>query len=247
MHHTIQRIKANSFIFKYKRKNLHDSVKLPKRRVYQKAGNRLPENGLSAHSGSVGYEELLLLWLLVAGCPDTKILERRNTFIYREIQMISLIGIAVTAALCDLWAERIPNAVIAVGLVMGLVYQLFEEGPLGLILFSGGVLLPILLLGGLYYFRMLGAGDIKLLCVVGGFLGPVGVLGCFIRSVFVAGVISLVILCRCHELGERLRYFGEYVSGYLKNRQWKPYLDGVKGSVRICFSVPVLIGILLCL
>ncbi|MCD7764664.1 MAG: prepilin peptidase [Lachnospiraceae bacterium] len=159
--------------------------------------------------------------------------------------MISLTGIAVTAALCDLWAERIPNAVIAVGLAMGLVYQLFAEGPLGLILFLGGVLLPLLLLGGLYYFRMLGAGDIKLLCVVGGFWGPLGVLACFVRSVFVAAAVSIVILYRRHEFGERLRYFLEYVNTYLESGQWKPYLDGVKENARFCFSVPILVGILL--
>ncbi|MCC8050752.1 MAG: prepilin peptidase [Clostridiales bacterium] len=161
--------------------------------------------------------------------------------------MISLTGIAMTAVLCDLWVNRIPNAIIAVGLAMGLVYQLFAEGPLGLIFFLGGVLLPVLLLGALYYFRMLGAGDIKLLCVVGGFLGPAGVWACFVRSVFIAAVISLAVLYRRHELGERLRYFWKYIGDYSKNGQWKPYLDGVKESARFCFSVPVLIGILLCL
>ncbi|MCD7716747.1 MAG: prepilin peptidase [Lachnospiraceae bacterium] len=159
--------------------------------------------------------------------------------------MISLTGIAVTAALCDLWEDRIPNAVIAVGLAMGLVYQLFAEGPLGLILFWGGVLLPVLLLGGLYFFRMLGAGDIKLLCVAGGFLGPLGALACFVRSLFVAAAVSLVILYRRHELGERLRYFWDYVSECAESREWKPYLAGVKESARFCFSVPVLVGILL--
>ncbi|MCC8137297.1 MAG: prepilin peptidase [Clostridiales bacterium] len=171
--------------------------------------------------------------------------ERRNTFIYRDIQMVSLTGIAMTAVLCDLWAERIPNAVIAAGLAMGMIYQLFEEGPLGLILFLGGALLPLLLLGGLYFFRMLGAGDIKLLCVAGGFFGPAGVFVCLMRSLFAAGVLSLLILYRHHELGERLGYFLRYVSDYAKSGQWRPYLDGVKENARFCFSVPVLIGILL--
>ncbi|MCD8347839.1 MAG: prepilin peptidase [Lachnospiraceae bacterium] len=158
--------------------------------------------------------------------------------------MLSLTGIAVTAVLCDLWTERIPNAVIFVGLAMGLVYQLYAEGFVGMILYLGGVMLPILLFGTLYFFRMMGAGDIKLLCVAGGFLGPAGIFSCIVRSVFAAAVISVVILYRNHTLESRLLYFWKYVTDYSATGQWKPYMDGVDERAKFCFSVPVLIGIL---
>lgn len=35
----------------------------------------------------------------------------------------------------------------------------------------GGSILPLFLLAVLYYFRMLGAGDIKLFCAIGGLMG----------------------------------------------------------------------------
>lgn len=165
-------------------------------------------------------------------------------FIYREIQMLSLTGIAMTAVLCDLWTERIPNAVISVGLAMGMVYQLYAEGIAGFLLFLGGVMLPVLLFGILYFFRMMGAGDIKLLCVAGGFLGPTGAFSCIVRSVFAAAVISAVILYQNRTLEGRLRYFWNYVMDYSATRQWKPYMDGVDEKAKFCFSVPVLIGIL---
>ncbi|MCC8067561.1 MAG: prepilin peptidase [Clostridiales bacterium] len=166
--------------------------------------------------------------------------------IYREIQMISLTSIAVVAVLCDLQSGRIPNAVTATGLMMGLTYQLFENEILGVILYLGGIMLPVLLLGGLYYFRMLGAGDIKLLSVVGGFLGPAGVLSCMVRSFFVAAVFSLVILYRNHLFGKQFTYFWAYISDYAKNGQWHSYTDGVDERAKFCFSIPVLIGILCC-
>ncbi len=41
-----------------------------------------------------------------------------------------------------------------------------------------GLLVPILILGILFIFRMLGAGDIKLLSVIGSMIGPTKILNC---------------------------------------------------------------------
>ncbi|MCD8336789.1 MAG: prepilin peptidase [Lachnospiraceae bacterium] len=169
---------------------------------------------------------------------------KEESFIYREIQMLSLTGIAMTAVLCDLWKERIPNAVISVGLAMGLIYQLYAEGIAGMVLFLGGIMLPVLLFGALYFFRMMGAGDIKLLCVAGGFLGPTGVFFCIVRSIFIAAVISMLILYRNRMLESRLIYFWRYVTDFSATGRWKPYMSGVDEKAKFCFSVPVLIGIL---
>ncbi|MCD8015274.1 MAG: prepilin peptidase [Lachnospiraceae bacterium] len=164
---------------------------------------------------------------------------------YREIQVISLTAIAMTAVLCDLWSGRIPNAVIAVGLAMGLVCRFFAEGAIGVILSLGGMCLPVLFFGVLYYFRMMGAGDIKLLCVAGGFLGPTGVLSCILRTLFVAAAFSLVILYRNHSLGKRLDYLRRYVCDYAESGKWQPYMEQAGEDAKFCFSVPVLIGILM--
>ncbi|MCD7884411.1 MAG: prepilin peptidase [Lachnospiraceae bacterium] len=158
--------------------------------------------------------------------------------------MVSLAGIAMTAVLCDLSSGKIPNALIVVGLGMGLTCQIASRGLLGVIFFLGGMLLPALVLGILYYFRMIGAGDIKLLCVIGGFLGPAGAVGCMARSLFAAGVISLLIMCRRRTLWKRLLYLWEFVVAYGESGRWRSYLEGVEEHARFCFSVPVLIGIL---
>ncbi|MCD8104025.1 MAG: prepilin peptidase [Lachnospiraceae bacterium] len=159
--------------------------------------------------------------------------------------MVSLAGVAMAAVLCDLSSGRIPNGLIAAGLGMGFTCQVFSRGLLGVIFFFGGMLLPTLLLGALYYFRMIGAGDIKLFCVVGGFLGPAGAAGCMMRSLFTAAVFSAVIMCRDHSLRKRLLYFWQYARAYVESGLWRPYLDDVEEDAKFCFSVPVLIGILL--
>ena len=87
-----------------------------------------------------------------------------------------LSGIVLAAAWDDLRSGRISNQLIVTGLLAGFLCQVVQYKAAGIVLFLGGSLLPLLLFGMLFYFRMLGAGDIKLFCVVGGFLGAKAVL-----------------------------------------------------------------------
>lgn len=162
----------------------------------------------------------------------------------KEIQMISLVCIVGTAMLCDLRSERIPNGLIATGLLWGAAYQIFENGAMGIVLFFGGVFLPAIIFGGIYYFRMIGAGDIKLLCMVGGFVGPLDCFSCITTAILFGGLISLAIMLRYHNLCQRLICFSEYINNYSKEKQWKPYLADTGENARFCFSIPVMFGVL---
>lgn len=161
-----------------------------------------------------------------------------------EIQNISLLCIVVTAVLFDLKLGKIPNGVIVTGLMWGFFYQFFSLGGMGPVLFLGGCCFPILLLGILYYFRMIGAGDIKLLSVVGGFLGPHGCFSCTVSAILFGGAISLAIMIRRHMIGQRLLYFSKYIMDYSREKQWKSYLSGVGEDARLNFSFPVLLAVL---
>ena len=77
----------------------------------------------------------------------------------------------------DLRKGIISNVLILFGFLGGAVFQLIRLGGFGLILFLGSAAFPVLLFSILYYFRMIGAGDIKLLAALGGFLGISAVSG----------------------------------------------------------------------
>lgn len=162
----------------------------------------------------------------------------------KVIQIMSLLLITEAAVLCDLGSGRIPNGLILAGLGLSVIYQCCSAGAVGLVLCMGGMILPVILLGLLYYFRMIGAGDIKLFCVLGGFLGPGMCFQCIIRAILAGGVISLAILLYHRNLFERIFHLIEYVSEYLETGVWKPYLPGAGEQDRFCFSVPVLFSIL---
>lgn len=78
--------------------------------------------------------------------------------------MSSLFLLAVTGAavLWDIRTGKVPNFLIAAGLGTASWFRLTELGIFGFWRFLGGSALPLLLLAVLFYFRMLGAGDIKL-------------------------------------------------------------------------------------
>lgn len=83
--------------------------------------------------------------------------------------MFLLYGILAAALVVDFRHFRIPNGLILVGIVAGISYTVRSDGLWYLALLDGLILLLIL-----YPFYMIGAfggGDVKLLAVVGIFLG----------------------------------------------------------------------------
>lgn len=160
-----------------------------------------------------------------------------------EIRTVALMGVLTVAVYTDLQSERIPNSVIATGLLLGLFYQLFAERLAGLVIYCGGILLPVLALFGLYYFRMIGAGDIKLLSVVGGFLGPAGGAGCLFLSFLIGSVIAVFRIISSRNMVRRLTFLAVYVRDYAATGRWSSYLGQTERSARIHFSVPVLLAV----
>lgn len=153
-----------------------------------------------------------------------------------------LLPLQMAAIVCDLCERRIPNALIVSGLIVGGAYQWSAKGPPGLLDFAGGVLVPLLLLGVLHYFRMLGAGDIKLLMMAGGFFGPVGSIKCVCLSFLAAGVYSAAVVLRRGILRQRARYLLDYVHSCARGKAWTPYIVPGENSAYLYFSIPVLIG-----
>ena len=73
---------------------------------------------------------------------------------------------------------KIKNSWILFSMLIGFGYDLWRGGWNGTAFFISGTGIPLVVLGWLFYFRMLGSGDIKLFCVLGGIMGPVHILWC---------------------------------------------------------------------
>lgn len=161
------------------------------------------------------------------------------------IGRLCILVIGVSAVIMDIQKSRIPNEMIAVGLGLGMAYQVITRGAIGALDFMGGAGLPLVLLGVLFYFRMLGAGDIKLLSAIGGFTGVRVILYCIFISLLAGAGISVLIMIKRGNLWKRLSYFSAYVSDYTKDKKWRPYRRLQDRDSQFHFSVAILISVLL--
>ena len=153
--------------------------------------------------------------------------------------------VALGSAEMDLRSQKISNGWLLTAMLLGFLYQCFDPGGKGPSEFAAGSITPVLLLGGLFYFRMLGAGDIKLLSALGGIMGDKAIRSCVLWSVIFGAVISVMILCVCGCWLQRLLYFTDYIKRYLTTKTRKPYRLKGQRQEHFHFSVPVLMGVLL--
>jgi prepilin peptidase CpaA len=109
-----------------------------------------------------------------------------------------LIVLLLTASAFDLHHRKIPNRLLAIGLLVSLTVHLASGNPshvltvylagfgVGLVMF-----LPLYLLGGM------AAGDVKLMATVGAFLGPSLVFQSSLATYCAGGLLALgIVLCR---------------------------------------------------
>ncbi len=104
---------------------------------------------------------------------------------------MTLLVILSLAVVTDFRERRISNRLIALGLCIGLILCILGEGSIGIVHFLVNISIPVILLFLLFQLRALGAGDIKLFSVVGGFLELRQLLAVMIASFVAASVIGL--------------------------------------------------------
>ena len=149
----------------------------------------------------------------------------------------------VAVAVCmDLKKEKVSNEWILCGWAVGSFWQIWSGGIRGLAVFFLGALLPLTILFLLYYLRMLGAADLKLLSAVGGIIGPKKILVCMLYSFFLGAILAFLLLVARRSLAERLRYFFHYLWNFIRTIEFAPYgLTGTRAAT-MQFTVPVFLG-----
>jgi prepilin peptidase CpaA len=110
------------------------------------------------------------------------------------------------SALTDLWKNKIYNAWILPGMLMGLVISTYQGGAGGLltailsVLVSLGILLPV------YFLKGIGAGDVKLFAAVAAFLPVQAVITCIICSFLIGGVISVFVVLTKRNIRQTIHF-----------------------------------------
>ena len=105
-----------------------------------------------------------------------------------------LVFVLFLAISIDLHKRKIPNLLIVFGLVGSLVGQLFLPHGLGFMQWIIGVSVGFICFFPLYFLRGMAAGDVKLMMVVGGFVGFPLVLTAALYSYAAGGVMAMMIV-----------------------------------------------------
>ena len=105
--------------------------------------------------------------------------------------MLILSVLLTIAAIFDLRERRVPNALLVTGLIIALIWQTALGGldGLGNSLVGFGLGLALMLPGWLL--RFTGGGDVKLLAVVGAFVGSPTIFYAFALSMIVGALIAI--------------------------------------------------------
>jgi Flp pilus assembly protein protease CpaA len=111
-------------------------------------------------------------------------------FISNSANLLLLPGILAPAVYSDLRSHRIPNKLIILGLFVALVFQLAASATHGL--WSGllGAVIGLACFLPFYAMRAMGAGDVKLMAVVGFFMSPMGALYAALFSLLAGGLCA---------------------------------------------------------
>lgn len=161
------------------------------------------------------------------------------------VDHILLLLIAGVSAVMDLHETQIKNGWILCSLFSGLIFQIWQKGVSGAAFFTAGAFLPLVLLGILFVFRMIGAGDIKLFCALGGIMGPSVIVRCVGVSFLAGAGISLALMLSLGEFRYRFCYLAEYLRRFILTGKREPYCRRGMALENIHFTVPVFMSVML--
>ncbi len=141
----------------------------------------------------------------------------------REPRTAILFALLVTASVCDYRTYKIPNWLTGGGIVFALIYNTavpFYRDQ-GFLWALGGLMVGFLVMLPCYALRIMGAGDVKLMAMVGAFLGVTDTLHAVVYSFLVGGIAALIFAIRTHALARML--------GNLKNMTQMMMLSAIGG------------------
>jgi len=131
------------------------------------------------------------------------------------LALVPMLVLMLLAAKQDISSHRISNKLVLTGVLFGVVlngilpeglgFNSQVPGALGWLAAFKGLAVGMGLFLPLYWLRAMGAGDVKLMGMVGAFLGPNDVLGAVLATLVAGGVMALLVVMWSKQLGPMLQ------------------------------------------
>ncbi len=157
------------------------------------------------------------------------------------------LSILCAALVSDLKRERIPNRLICAGMAAGVCCRILAWTPFGWGSFFLGLLLPFLICWIPFRMGAVGAGDVKLLVVLGAFCGGQDIFFCIFFSFLFAAGISLGRLLSLRQFRQSLIQLFQYFQNIFLRGKIEIYPGRYVKEHTIHFSAAIFLGYAVCL
>ncbi|MGE5398740.1 MAG: prepilin peptidase [Chitinophagales bacterium] len=157
-------------------------------------------------------------------------------------------GLLLGAVYTDLRYRKIPNFLVGIGMLAALGWHFYQSGMVGLFFSLQGLGIGILLLAIPFFLGGMGAGDVKLLGMIGAFMGTQFVFNTFIWMALVGGVVAMIFLMKEGQVKSTLSRLGRGALLAMTLRKGDIALNSAKKeefSVYFPYGLAIVLGALL--
>ena len=138
-----------------------------------------------------------------------------------------LLVVLLGGAWYDIREHRIPNwwciCALVGGFILTWTWALPGENLWQLLLYGGRILAVTVLWFPLFWLRMIGAGDIKLMALMAGYLGFRAGARAVLYGFFIGAVLAFLKMLVRRNLVQRLTYFFAYIRRLFLTKEAVPY------------------------
>ncbi|MGI6144474.1 MAG: prepilin peptidase [Clostridia bacterium] len=160
-----------------------------------------------------------------------------------------LLGILIICCYTDLKERKILNTVVLPAMVVALFLQFIQKGGTGILSWALGTLAGIALLFIPFALGGIGAGDVKLLGVIGSFKGAAFAFKVFLIAAIIGGIISFILLLKEKRLRQSLVNIGMALKVFLLScfRIFNLNKLDQENVVAIPYGIAIALGAIVCL
>ena len=157
--------------------------------------------------------------------------------------ILTLYMILFTAVIQDFMCMKISNRLILMGLFCSIAFGISIGGVPQIIYILWNISFPVIILYLLYVLGILGAGDIKLFSVIGGFTNFNMLMNCMLASFVAGAVISVVKMLYHRNLSVSLLKGQIFMKEILRGNISSYRKTWAEESNLMHFSLAILIGV----
>lgn len=151
----------------------------------------------------------------------------------------------IMAVAMDMYCMRISNRLILAGLISSFLLRIGQGGWSELFPYLGNILFPVITLYLLYLSGGLGAGDIKLFSIIGGFTNFICLAQSMIAAFVIGGALAAAKMICCRNVRKHTYRVFDYLISFMSGR-YKPFerIEGKDGNL-IHFALAIFLGLCL--